>query len=227
MRNTWWAKTLRILGIVLMSLTAAFTLLGGAGTSCVAFNPTGYGPMFASIASYQWLWILFVVIGVVVGALGIRAVVLLVRGASQAYRYALTLLIIGSILNLIHMLASRALRGSSMPVDAVFYANLLTLIVFLLFRLPGIWQGVNYEKPPEEKETGRQAASMAMAVTGVLTLTIQYLMAPTHTINGINYADVWHTTLTIIGAALLAGSVVVAIRTERAAQRAASTTTTA
>ena len=227
MRNTWWAKTLRIVGIVLMSLTAAFTLLGGAGTSCVAFNPTGYGPMFAKIAPYQWLWILFVVIGVVVGALGIRAVVLLVRGASQAYRYALTLLIIGSILNLIHMLASRALRGSSMPVDAVFYANLLTLIVFLLFRLPGIWQGVNYEKPPEEKETGRQAASMAMAVTGVLTLTIQYLMAPTHTINGINYADVWHTTLTIIGAALLAGSVVVAIRTERAAQRAASTTTTA
>lgn len=220
MRNTWWAKTLRILGIVLMSLTAAFTLLGGAGTSCVAFNPTGYGPMFASIAPYQWLWILFVVIGVVVGALGIRAVVLLVRGASQAYRYALTLLIIGSILNLIHMLASRALRGSSMPVDAVFYANLLTLIVFLLFRLPGIWQGVNYEKPPEEKETGRQAASMAMALTGVLTLTIQYIMAPTHTINGINYADVWHTTLTIIGAALLAGSVVVAIRTERAAQRA-------
>ncbi len=68
---------------------------------------------------------------------------------------------------------------------------------------------------------------MAMAVTGVLTLTIQYLMAPTHTINGFNYADVWHTTLTIIGAALLAGSVVVAIRTERAAQRAASTTTTA
>ena len=227
MRNTWWAKTLRIVGIVLMSLTAAFTLLGGAGTSCVAFNPTGYGPMFAKIAPYQWLWILFVVIGVVVGALGIRAVVLLVRGASQAYRYALTLLIIGSILNLIHMLASRALRGSSMPVDAVFYANLLTLIVFLLFRLPGIWQGVNYEKPPEEKETGRQAASMAMAVTGVLTLTIQYLMAPTHTINGINYADVWHTTLTIIGAVLLAGSVVVAIRTERAAQRAASTTTTA
>lgn len=219
MRDTWWAKTLRILGIVLMAVTAAFTLLGGAGTSCVAFNPTGFGPTFAGIAPYQWLWILFVVIGVVVGVLGIRAVVLLVRGASQAYRYAVVLLVIGTLLNLIHMLASRALRGSSMPVDAVFFANLLTLIVFLLFRLPRIWQGVNYEKPPEEKETGKQAASIAMAATGVLTLTIQTMMAPTHTINGINYADVWHTTLTIIGGALLAGSVVVAIRTERAAHR--------
>jgi len=49
-RHKGWAKTLRIIGIVLMSLTAALTILGGAGTSCVALNPTGYEGKFAGIA---------------------------------------------------------------------------------------------------------------------------------------------------------------------------------
>jgi hypothetical protein len=48
--NPWWGKTLRTIGIVLMSLTAAFTLMGGAGTTCVALNPAGFGGKFAGIA---------------------------------------------------------------------------------------------------------------------------------------------------------------------------------
>lgn len=38
---------------------------------------------------------------------------------------------------------------------------------------------------------------------GLLTLTIQFLMAPTHTIGGVNYADVWHTALNVIGGLLI------------------------
>ncbi len=56
-RNSWWGKTLRIIGIVLMTLTAAFTLMGGAGTSCVALNPAGFGGNFSGIAPYQWLYV--------------------------------------------------------------------------------------------------------------------------------------------------------------------------
>ncbi len=131
MRNTWWAKTLRILGIVLMSLTAAFTLLGGAGTTCVALNPTGWEGKFAGIAPFQWLWILFVLVGLAAGVMGVRAVALLVRGRKNAYRYALIALLLGTGINLIHVFASRALRGASMPLDAVLYTNVLTLVVFL------------------------------------------------------------------------------------------------
>lgn len=210
MRNTWWAKTLRILGIVLMSLTAAFTLMGGAGTTCVAINPTGWEGKFDSLAPFQWLWILFVLVGVAAGILGVRAVVLLVRGRRNAYRQAFLALLIGTAINLIHLFASRALRGASMPVDAVLYTNVLTLIVFLLFRLPPVWQGVNYEKPAGEKETGKHAAAISLAATGLLTLTIQFLMAPTHTIGGVNWADAWHTALTTIGAALIAGGIALA-----------------
>ncbi|MBN1449559.1 MAG: hypothetical protein JW963_00965 [Anaerolineales bacterium] len=42
-RNTWWGKTLRFIGILLMGITALFTIASGVGTTCVALNPTGFG----------------------------------------------------------------------------------------------------------------------------------------------------------------------------------------
>ena len=222
MRNKWWAKTLRIIGIVFMSLTAAFTLMGGAGTTCVALNPTGFGGKFAGIAPFQWLWILFVLVGIAAGIMGVRAIVLLVKGTKNAYRYTLIALLLGTVINAIHMFASRALRGGSMPVDGVLYMNILTLVIFLLFRIPGIWQGVNFEKPAGGKQIGKQAASIALGTCGLLSLTIQFLMAPTHTIGGVNYSDVWHATLTVIGLALIGSGVAAALYTRSVTTRGVS-----
>ena len=216
MRNKWWAKFLRIFGIVFMSLSAVFTLAAGAGTACVALNPTGFGETFAPIAPYQWLWILFVLVGVAAGIMGVRAVVMLVKGRKKAYLASLIALVVSIILNTIHLVASRSLRGSSMPVDGVLYMNVLTLVIFLLFGIPGIWQGVNYEKPDDGNETGKQAGSIAMGAVGLFSLTIQFLMAPTHTIGGFNYADVWHTTLTALGVLLVAGGILLAVITQYA-----------
>jgi hypothetical protein len=118
------------------------------------------------------------------------------------------------------MAFSRNLRGgSSMPVDMVVYTTVLTLIIFLLFRIPAIWQGVNFEKPEGENKNGKQAAAIALGACGLLSLTIQFLMAPTHTIGGINYADVWHTTLTVLGLVLILGSMAMAIYTKFAVTR--------
>lgn len=211
MRNKWWAKLLRIVGIVLMSLTAVFTLMGGVGTTCVALNPTGYGGKFAGIASFQWLWILFVLIGITAGILGVRAVVLLLKGKKHAYRAVIFALTLGTIINAVHMFASRVLRGASMPVDGVLYTNVLTLFVFLLFRFPGIWQGINFEKPTGDQQVNRNITAIALIAVGLLTLTIQFMMAPTHTISGINYADVWHIALSIIGAGLFLSAVFISL----------------
>ena len=202
-RNTWWGKTLRIIGIVLMNLTAAFTIMGGAGTSCVALNPTGFGEKFAAIARVQWLYVLFVLVTLAIGIMGVRAVVLLVKGTKNAYRYTMIALALGILVGGGHMAASRLLRGSSMPVDMVVYTTALALIVFLLFRIPGVWQGVNFEKPVAEKTTGRLAAAIALGASGLLVLSIQFIMAPTHSIDGMNYADVWHSALTLIGLGLV------------------------
>jgi len=212
-RNKWWAKTLRVIGILLMSLTGAFTLMGGAGTSCVALNPTGFGDSFAPIAKVQWLYILFVLVTLAIGVMGVRAVVILVQGKKNAYRYSLIAMLLGILVGGIHMAVSRLLRGSSMPVDAVVYTTVLTLVVFLLFRIPGVWQGVDFEKPAGDKKTGKQAAAIALGTVGLLALTIQFIMAPTHTIGGINYADVWHISLTIIGYGLILAGAATALYT--------------
>jgi hypothetical protein len=201
--NPWWGKTLRTIGIVLMSLTAAFTLMGGAGTTCVALNPSGFGGKFAGIAPFQWLYILFVLVTLAVGIWGVRAVVKLIAGARASYRQALIVLATGLLVGVIHMAASRALRGSSMPVDMVVYTTVLTLAVFLLLRLPGVWQRIGFERPDAGDRKGRAALAIALASTGLLAFSVQFLMAPTHTIGGINYADAWHTTLTVLGGTLI------------------------
>jgi hypothetical protein len=110
-------------------------------------------------------------------------------------------LTLGVVVGLIHILVSRSLRGSSMPVDAVVYITVLTLILFLLFRIPSIWSGVDYTKAPRKE--GKKSVGIASISMGILCLTIQFFMAPTHTWGGINYADAFHFTMTLVGSALL------------------------
>jgi hypothetical protein len=191
------SKFLRAIGVILMSITAGFTLLGGAGTTCVALNPTGFSSSMAALASMQWLYIFFVLSGVALGILGIRAVIELIRGKPNAYRFSVVILVIGTILGLVHMVTSRALRGKSMPVDAIVYVTAFTLVVFLIFKIPGIWKIVDFSrgKTPENKTAGG-AASILL---GILSISIQNLMGATHTWGGINYADAFHLSMWIIG----------------------------
>lgn len=218
--RTTLGKILRILSIVFMALTATFTLLGGVGTSCVAFAPENpsWVEMGSQLAPFQWLYILFVIVTVALGVMGFRAVVLLIKSHPNAYRCTLIALTGGVVVGVVHMLISRSLRGKSMPVDAVVYTTVLTLVIFLLLRLPGVWQQVRFGQPDSAGVAGT-AAGAALIVSGALALTIQYWMVGTHIFNGINVADAWHTQLAVIGGlAVLVGMAVlgrvVALRTE-------------
>lgn len=194
-------KFLRFIGILFLSISALFNIAGGAGTTCVALNPSGYGPKFAAIAQFQWLYILYVLVTVAFGVMMVRAVVLIIKGRRNAHRYSLIALIGATVVGVIHIITSRALRGSSMPVDGVVYATVLTLVIFLIFKIPAVWEKVDFTKA--KKKDSENAGGAAAIVLGVLSLTIQYLMAPTHTINGINYGDAFHLTMTVIGVGLL------------------------
>jgi hypothetical protein len=202
MGKKWWAKILRIIGIILMGLTAVFTIMGGIGTTCVALNPTGYDGKFAGIAPYQWLYILFVVVTFAFGVMGARATLLLIRNRPNAYRYSVIALLGGTIVGVIHVLVSRALRGGSMPVDMVTYMNIFTLVVFLIFRIPPLWKEIGFGQPASSSTTG-VAGGMASITAGTIALTIQYWMGPTHTIGVVNYADVWHVQFQLIGCLLI------------------------
>ncbi|MCQ3939018.1 MAG: hypothetical protein DPW18_18520 [Chloroflexi bacterium] len=198
--NSFFAKFLRFIGIVLMGLTGGFTLLGGIGTTCAALFPTNYESM-AALAPFQWLYILFVIVGIALGVWGIWATVKLVKGTSDSYVMSIRMLVAGVLVGGFHIYMSQALRGKSMPVDAVVYTTVLTLIVFLLFRIPFIWQGVDFAKAKASQN--KPAGGAAATLLGVMTLTIQYTMASTHTWGGVNYADVFNSTMTAIGIGLL------------------------
>ena len=197
-------KFLRFVGILLMSLTAAFTTLGGVGTTCVAVGAEKYDSM-AAIVPYKWLYMIFVVVTIAIGVMGIRAAVLLIKGRQNAYRYSMTALISGIVVGVIHMFTSRSLRGSSMPVDGVVYASVLTLVVFLIFRIPGIWNLVDFSKgKSDSKDIG---GGMSAMVAGGLILSIQFWMAPTHTFDGINYGDAFHSQMMLIGGGLMVAGI--------------------
>jgi len=53
------AKLLRFIGILFMSLTAAFTILGGIGTSCTALSINGcWSPQLSACWRFArwWCW---------------------------------------------------------------------------------------------------------------------------------------------------------------------------
>jgi len=205
-RNTWWGKTLRFIGILLMGITALFTIAGGAGTTCVAVNPTGFGESMAPLAPFQWLYIIFVIATTAIGVMAARAVFLLAKGRPNSYRYSIIALVLGIVVGVIHMLVSRSLRGKSMPVDGVVYTTVLTLIVFLIFRIPKIWQGVDYTSGGLDDKNGPMAAAITLLVTGLLTLTVQYWAGPTHTWDGNNWSAAFEVTRIMLGASQFLGA---------------------
>ena len=215
-RNTWWGKTLRFIGILLMGITALFTIAGGLGTTCVALNPTGFGESMAKLAPFQWLYIIFVIVTTAIGIMATRAVFLLAKSKPNSYRAAIIALILGIVIGVIHMMVSRALRGKSMPVDGVVYTTVLTLIIFLLFRIPKIWQGVDYTSGSSDDTTGKMAAAVTLLVSGTLTLFVQYWAGPTHTWDGTNWAAAFLTTSIMLGIGQILGGVAILFLKEKA-----------
>jgi hypothetical protein len=94
----------------------------------------------------------------------------------------------------------------------VVYTTVLTFIVFLILRIPAIWQGINLEKSGTGNDERPSAAAITLLLCGTLALTIQHWVGLTHTFSGINYADAWHTQLAVIGWGLvLSGAILTVI----------------
>jgi hypothetical protein len=200
-----FAKILRFVAILLFGLTVAFHVLGGIGTSCVALAAESYDSMVA-IAPYKWLYQLFVVVTLAVSIYGLRAMIALIRGKPNAYRDALIFLVLILLVSGVHMGVSQALRGKSAPTNMRVYFTLLTLAIFLLLRIPGVWEAVDFSRRGGGEAGG--AAGMAMILSGAMTLSVGGWAGPSHIMNGgINYADAWRASLGVVGWGLaLAGA---------------------
>ncbi len=201
--SKWWGKTLRVTGIILMGITAAFTLMAGIGTTCVAVAAKNFGPKMATIAPYSWLYILFVLITTAIGVYMVKALISLIKKKPKGYRDTIISLILGIVIGIIHMLASRSLRGSSMPTDGVVYVTVLTLIVFAIFKIPGVWKELNLDSSNSD-DINHIAAAFTLQICGLAVLTAPIWGATTHTFvsGGENWANAWPVQMNLVGSFL-------------------------
>jgi len=169
---------LRVLAVVLMGLTVFFTLMGAIGTSCVALGAEKFGSM-AVLVPYKPLYQVLVVISLAAGIWGIPVTVALVKGAPKAYRNALIVLVVGAVTAGIQTFVSQAVRGKSAPVNMRFGITAFTLLVFLLFRIPGLWQRLDFTKTIRGRARGASGGA-ALIICGGLALSAPAWVGVTH-----------------------------------------------
>lgn len=201
-------KFLRVLGIVLLSLTVLMTLLGGIGTSCVAFAPTKWGPSMARLSPVQPIFQLLVVASIAAGIWGVIATIRLARRRPNAFRDVMIFLVVAGVASAIQYYFSLTLRGSTAPNNVRLYLTVLALIVFIIFRLPGIWERIGYEGTGGDAGSGRLAGGVALCLCGLITLAAPFWAGPSHMVGGYNTVEVllWH--LVIAGVTMLSAGVV-------------------
>lgn len=210
--NDTTGKVLRTVGIVFFGLTTAMNLLGGIGTSCAAFLTRQYPPYWALIKEdMQWLYQGLVITTVIIALVGIWVLVQLIRRKKNAFRNALIVLVIGTVLAGIQYYYSMQLFGKAAPANMKLYINVATLVLFLIYLIPGVKQRVNFSSNESgaDKDT---AAGLAAIILGVLLLTTPVWAGPSHTYQGVNWVTLLQTELNLSGILLTGGGIAILAR---------------
>lgn len=204
---------LRILGIVLLSLSALFTLLGGAGSSCIAFAAEKFGPKWEPFIAIKPIFQVLVIVSLAAAAYGVYALVRLIKGKRSAYFQSLAFLLVGGAASAVQYYFSLELRGKTAPNSMRLYITVLTLVVLLIMRIPGIWERTGFGGKEGDAGSTRAGGGLALILCGLITLTCPLWAAPTHVIDGFNTANVLLWPLLGGGALLLlAGGLLLAPR---------------
>jgi hypothetical protein len=155
------------------------------------------------LLDYRWLYQIVMIVTIALGIGGVWATIKLIRGGEKAYRNAVTLLVAGTAVGAVQVIASLALRGKAVPANMKLYINALTLILFLLLRLPGIRERVNFEKEADQGVQG-VASGLTAILAGSLVLSTAFWVGGSHIHEGFNWVTVLRGPLLGSGAALVA-----------------------
>ncbi len=204
--RTKLGKSLRIVAIILMGLTAVFTLIGGFGTICIAWFPEKYESL-AVVAPYKIVYQIATIFTIAAAVGGIWATVRLLRSNKKGYALAVGMLLLGIGTAGLKMYYSNMLRGSVAPTHIRFYLTIVTLILFLILRLPAIWQQIDLDGSDGAGSSGL-AASFIMLFGGIITLTTPIWAGASHMMDGYNLVLVLERPLFIGGGALLLAGIV-------------------
>ena len=167
-------KILRTVGIIFFGFATVMNLLGGIGTSCAAFFTREYPPFWALIKeNMQWLYQGLVITTVLIGLAGIWVLIELIRGKKNGFRNALIVLGLGTLLAGIQFYYSTQLFGSAAPANMKFYINIIALILFLVYLIPGVRERVNFSREETSMDMN-VAGGLAAIMMGVILLTTPF-----------------------------------------------------
>ncbi len=197
------AKTIRTVAFVFMGLTAAMNLLGGIGTVCAAFLTRDFPPMWV-FYDYQLRYQILMIVTIIIGILCVWATMGLVRGGKNAYRNALVLLIVGTIVAGFQFFSSLAIRGKATPANVKFFTNAITLLIFLLIKLPSIRERVDFSQPGGGP-TEANSAGLTAIVVGSILLTTPIWVGSSHVFQGNSWVDVLRVPLILGGTFFVLG----------------------
>lgn len=207
-----FGRIFRTTAILFFGLTAIMNLLGGIGTTCAAFFTEHYSNYMVLVEDgLQWLYQGLVISTVLIALVGFWVLLALIKGKSGALRSGLIVLVVGTILAGIQYYFSQQLFGKAAPANIKFYINTATLILFLIFLLPGIRQRLNppYNQLDSDKDKFTGIAILSM---GVVTITTTLWAGPSHTFQGENWAALLQPQLTLTGIILIAGGIILVLR---------------
>lgn len=200
--NTKPSPFLRITAIVCLALTAAMTLLGAIGTTCVAFNAEKYGPRMAPLIPVKPVFQFLVFASLAAGLFGVYSIVRLARGRQNSYWQAVVFLLVGLLTSGVQFYYSLTLRGSTAPNNMRLYLTGLTLLLLLLLRLPALWQRTGFDRAGTSGGL-RGAGGAALFLCGLVTIFTPLWAGPTHLVDGSNTANVLLWPLLLGGAFLM------------------------
>jgi hypothetical protein len=204
--NAKSAKALRTLAIVLLAITAAWTLISGIGTTCVAFNAEQYDSMSALIP-YKGIYQAFVFLTIAVAVAAIVMTVGLARGKQWGYIGGLIALVAGLIVGGAHMYYSNMLRGSTMPAGLRVYLSILAMVALLILRIPSIWKTLF--KQGNASDAGGVAPGLAMILSGIVVITAPLWVGTTHVFDGRNWSFAFLVPMITAGLVLIGTGAIV------------------
>jgi hypothetical protein len=196
---------LRMLLVVMMALATIMTLLGGIGSTCVAFNAEQYPPLFSKLVPYKPILQILVYVSILVGAAMIWVTYWTARANKWFFLSALITLIGGGGAAAVQMYYSSSVRGipffSAAPTNIRLYITLAALIVFVLIRFTPWWNKIG--SPSNIPGSPMAAGGASLIVTAIVILTTPFWAGDSHIIDGYNFILALETPLLVDGIVLL------------------------
>jgi len=189
--------------VIAMATVAAFEIMSGVGTTCVAFWPEKWGEEFANYVPYAGVYQAITIVTLIVGLAASVVTYAFIRREKWAFWAAIIVLVAGIASGGIHMYYSDLLRDSTAPASMRVYLDILVLVFLFVVRLMPVWKELNLPEVNQNEASYNIPTGASFVASGLGIMSTPLYTGTSHTYNGVNYVDYLLPDLYIIGGILL------------------------